>query len=121
MASLKILAVAFGSASIFLLWNLRKRQGNFPKESYKDVLSSVKATAKEDFESEQLARNIAFFGAERMEQVRVSFVIIVGLGGVGSHAAHMLLRSGIKKLRFIDFDQVTLSSLNRHAVANHRG
>ena len=37
--------------------------------------------------------------------------------GVGSHAAHMLLRSGVGRLRLIDFDQVTLSSLNRHAVA----
>lgn len=37
--------------------------------------------------------------------------------GVGSHAAHLLLRSGVGKLRLIDFDQVTVSSLNRHAVA----
>jgi tRNA A37 threonylcarbamoyladenosine dehydratase len=37
--------------------------------------------------------------------------------GVGSHAAHMLLRSGVGRLRLVDFDQVTLSSLNRHAVA----
>jgi len=29
----------------------------------------------------------------------------------------MLLRSGVGRLRLIDFDQVTLSSLNRHAVA----
>jgi tRNA A37 threonylcarbamoyladenosine dehydratase len=29
----------------------------------------------------------------------------------------MLCRSGVGKLRLIDFDQVTLSSLNRHAVA----
>ena len=29
----------------------------------------------------------------------------------------MLLRSGVRKLRLIDFDQVSLSSLNRHAVA----
>ena len=42
----------------------------------------------------------------------------MGLGGVGSHAAQMLARSGVAKLRLIDFDQVTLSSLNRHAVAN---
>lgn len=28
----------------------------------------------------------------------------------------MLLRAGVKKLRLIDFDQLTLSSLNRHAV-----
>ena len=29
----------------------------------------------------------------------------------------MLLRSGVRKLRLIDFDQVSLSSLNRHALA----
>ncbi len=28
------------------------------------------------------------------------------LQGVGSHAAHMLLRSGVGKLRVVDFDQV---------------
>jgi len=29
----------------------------------------------------------------------------------------MLVRSGVAKIRLIDFDQVTLSSLNRHAIA----
>ena len=29
----------------------------------------------------------------------------------------MLLRSGVGRLRLVDFDQVTLSSLNRHALA----
>jgi tRNA A37 threonylcarbamoyladenosine dehydratase len=33
-------------------------------------------------------------------------VVVVGLGGVGSHAAAMLLRCGVGKLRLIDFDQV---------------
>jgi tRNA A37 threonylcarbamoyladenosine dehydratase len=41
----------------------------------------------------------------------------VGCGGVGSHASSALIRSGVSKIRLIDFDQVTLSSLNRHAVA----
>ncbi|CAO3645369.1 unnamed protein product [Cunninghamella echinulata] len=50
-------------------------------------------------------------------QQQQSFVVIVGAGGVGSWAALMLLRAGIKKIQFIDFDQVTLSSLNGHAVA----
>lgn len=36
---------------------------------------------------------------------------------MGSHAAAALARSGVSKIRLIDFDQVTLSSLNRHAVA----
>lgn len=58
-----------------------------------------------------------FLGPEGLEQLRNAFVIIVGVGGVGSHAAAALARSGVSQLRLIDFDQVTLSSLNRHAVA----
>ena len=45
--------------------------------------------------------------------------MVVGLGGVGSHCVNMLARSGVGKIRIIDFDQVTLSSLNRHAFATH--
>eukprot|EP00965_Chrysotila_dentata_P226649 6195542-Pleurochrysis_carterae.AAC.1 len=43
-------------------------------------------------------------------------VVVVGVGGVGSHAAQLLLRGGISRLRLVDFDQLTLSSLNRHAT-----
>ncbi|KAJ1873629.1 hypothetical protein LPJ71_011740, partial [Coemansia sp. S17] len=66
---------------------------------------------------EQLARHYVFFGQEGMAKVRDSFVVVVGAGGVGSWAALMLLRSGVQRIRVIDFDQVTLSSLNRHAAA----
>jgi tRNA A37 threonylcarbamoyladenosine dehydratase len=51
-------------------------------------------------------RNIQFFGADSQMQVHNAFVVVVGLGGVGSHAAVMLARSGIGKLRLVDFDQV---------------
>ncbi|KAG0013194.1 hypothetical protein BGZ81_001168 [Podila clonocystis] len=71
----------------------------------------------EELVREQLARNIAFLGEEGVEKLRNSFVIIVGAGGVGSWAASMLIRSGVGKVRIIDFDQVSLSSLNRHATA----
>jgi len=63
------------------------------------------------------SRNMTFFGNEGFALIRGSFVVVVGLGGVGSHAAHMLARSGCGALRVMDFDQVSLSSLNRHAVA----
>ncbi|ORY83258.1 putative ThiF domain protein [Protomyces lactucae-debilis] len=69
--------------------------------------------------SEQLSRNNLFFGAEGLAKIRNSFVIVVGAGGVGSWAVTMLVRSGVGKIRIIDFDQVTLSSLNRHAAATH--
>lgn len=44
-------------------------------------------------------------------------MVVVGLGGVGSHCTTALARSGVSHIRIIDFDQVTLSSLNRHALA----
>ncbi|KAH0117747.1 hypothetical protein KCU66_g10314, partial [Aureobasidium melanogenum] len=66
---------------------------------------------------EQLARNRVFLTDDGLKELRNAFIIIVGVGGVGSHAAAALARSGAGKLRIIDFDQVTLSSLNRHAVA----
>lgn len=66
---------------------------------------------------EQLARNRVFLTPEGLEKLRSSFIVVVGCGGVGSHAAAALARSGASKIRLIDFDQVTLSSLNRHAVA----
>ncbi|KAK0223658.1 hypothetical protein IW262DRAFT_845662 [Armillaria fumosa] len=66
---------------------------------------------------EQLARNYAFFGNEGMAKVRSGSVAVIGCGGVGSWAAVMLVRSGVSKIRLVDFDYVTLSSLNRHATA----
>ncbi|KAL2003865.1 hypothetical protein VTN02DRAFT_1887 [Thermoascus thermophilus] len=71
----------------------------------------------EDLILEQLARNRVFLGDEGLAKLRNSFVIVVGVGGVGSHAVAALARSGVSKIRIIDFDQVSLSSLNRHAVA----
>ena len=66
---------------------------------------------------EQLARNRVFLTDEGLKKLRDSFVVVVGLGGVGSHCAAALARSGVGRIRVVDFDQVTLSSLNRHAVA----
>ncbi|PLN86364.1 hypothetical protein BDW42DRAFT_159097 [Aspergillus taichungensis] len=71
----------------------------------------------DDLILEQLARNRVFLGDEGLEKLRSAFIIVVGCGGVGSHAVASLTRSGAAKVRLIDFDQVTLSSLNRHAVA----
>lgn len=66
---------------------------------------------------EQLARNRVFLSSEGLEKLRAAFVVVVGCGGVGSHATAAFARSGVSRVRLVDFDQVTLSSLNRHAVA----
>ncbi|KAK6594644.1 putative ThiF domain protein [Botrytis cinerea] len=66
---------------------------------------------------EQLARNRVFLKDDGLQKLRSAFVVVVGCGGVGSHCTAALARSGVSHIRLIDFDQVTLSSLNRHAVA----
>lgn len=65
---------------------------------------------------EQLSRNKLYFGEDGQQALQDALVVVVGLGGVGSHAANMMLRAGVGQLRLIDFDNLTLSSLNRHAV-----
>ena len=45
------------------------------------------------------------------------YYIIIGLGGVGSKVVMDLIRAGVQKMKVIDYDLVTLSSLNRHAFA----
>ncbi|KIJ50649.1 hypothetical protein M422DRAFT_777021 [Sphaerobolus stellatus SS14] len=79
---------------------------------------TVPVSYDESLIREQLARNYAFFGEEGMAEIRGGFVVVVvGCGGVGSHAGMMLARSGVTKIRLVDFEYVTLSSLNRHAPA----
>ncbi|KAF9986232.1 hypothetical protein BGZ75_002074 [Mortierella antarctica] len=72
----------------------------------------------EELVLEQLARNIAFLGEEGVQKLRDSFVVVVGAGSIGSWAASMLIKSGMGKIRIIDFDNVSLSGLNQHATAN---
>ncbi|SGZ02722.1 BQ5605_C033g11225 [Microbotryum silenes-dioicae] len=82
------------------------------------VRSKSKKPTNEVIIREALARNYVFFGEGAMAMIRGAFVVVVGLGGVGSACATMLVRSGVRKVRLIDFDQVSLSSLNRHSTAN---
>ncbi|CAD7944269.1 unnamed protein product [Amoebophrya sp. A25] len=67
--------------------------------------------------TEMLVRNIQFYGEDGQARVENSFVVVVGVGGVGSHCAVALARSGVRRIRLIDFDMVSLSSLNRHACS----
>ncbi len=49
------------------------------------------------------------------QKLKAASVAICGLGGLGSHIAIMLARSGIGKLVLIDFDRIEPSNLNRQA------
>ena len=47
------------------------------------------------------------------EDIRHKSVIIVGVGGVGSVSAEMLVRCGVGKLIIFDYDKVELANMNR--------
>ncbi|KAI1818613.1 ubiquitin-protein ligase molybdopterin-converting factor [Poronia punctata] len=97
--------------------------GGASKEEKEDLRNQILARRAQagDYDDElileQLARNRVFLRPEGLEKLRDAFVVVVGCGGVGSHCTAALARSGVSRIRLIDFDQVTLSSLNRHAVA----
>lgn len=57
-----------------------------------------------------------FYGEEGFSRIREARVLVAGLGGVGSHCAIGLARSGIGALLLVDFDAVTESSLNRNPL-----
>jgi len=67
--------------------------------------------------AEQLSRNTAFLGDDAQARVSASFVVVVGVGAAGSHAAQLLARTGVRRIRLIDGASVTRGSLQSHAFA----
>ena len=64
-------------------------------------------------------RTELLFGAERMERLSRSHVLVVGLGGVGAYAAEQICRAGVGKMTIIDADTVNESNINRQLPALH--
>ena len=61
-------------------------------------------------------------GEEARARLAAARVGVAGLGGLGSHIAVMLARSGVGALHLVDFDLVDESNLNRqHYFREHLG
>lgn len=68
---------------------------------------------------EWMSRTALLLGAERMERLRQSHVLVVGTGGVGAYAAEMLVRVGVGRMTLLDADRVQPSNINRQLCALH--
>ena len=55
------------------------------------------------------------FSKEVYKKLKNAKVAVAGLGGIGSHIAVNLARSGVGKIHLVDFDKVDLTNLNRQA------
>ena len=65
---------------------------------------------KHDVFTEGLLR---YYTEEELSRIRSAVIGIAGAGGLGSNAAHMLVRSGFRRFVLADFDCVEPSNLNR--------
>lgn len=63
------------------------------------------------------ARLRLVLGPERLGRLTQSWVVVLGLGGVGSWCCEALARGGVGNLVIVDRDEVEPSNVNRQAVA----
>ncbi len=68
---------------------------------------------------EEYSRTARVIGAGGVQKLQDAHVAIFGIGGVGGHCAEALARAGVGQLTLVDGDVVSLSNINRQAVALH--
>lgn len=68
---------------------------------------------------EAFLRTQMLLGADALDTLSHSHVIVFGLGGVGSYAAECLARSGVGELTLVDQDTLSLTNINRQLYALH--
>ena len=66
---------------------------------------------------ERFSRIEKLLGSEAIERLQTRYVLVAGLGAVGGYAVEGLARSGIGRLRLIDFDVISSSNINRQILA----
>ncbi len=67
----------------------------------------------------QFIRNEYIIGSDTQKKIFNTKVVVVGVGGVGSHSAESLARLGIGEIILIDSDVFETSNLNRQLPATH--
>ncbi len=67
---------------------------------------------------ERFLRTEAILGADSMEKLKNSKVLVFGIGGVGGHAAEAIVRSGIGEIHLVDSDRVSVTNINRQIIAD---
>lgn len=68
---------------------------------------------------EQFLRLERMIGSDLVEKLHRSHVTVAGAGAVGGFAFESLVRSGVGKIRIIDFDVFSETNLNRQILATH--
>lgn len=67
--------------------------------------------------TEFLVRFEKLVGKENIDNICSKHIIVFGVGGVGGAVCEMLVRSGVRYLDIVDFDEVDVTNINRQVIA----
>lgn len=67
----------------------------------------------------EFSRTEMMIGTEKFVKLQNATVMVLGVGGVGSHCIEALARGGVGKLILVDHDKVSLTNINRQSIAYH--
>lgn len=67
----------------------------------------------------QFLRTEMLIGKDAVKKLNDAHVVVCGIGGVGSYVVEALARAGVGELTLIDFDEVSLTNINRQLIALH--
>ena len=67
----------------------------------------------------EFTRTELLIGTHGLEKLRQSTVMIFGVGGVGSYTVEALARAAVGHLILVDFDEISVTNLNRQIHALH--
>lgn len=65
----------------------------------------------------EFSRTELLIGEEGLKKLSDATVMVLGVGGVGSHCIEALARSGVGTLILVDNDKVSLTNVNRQSIA----
>lgn len=65
----------------------------------------------------EFSRTELLIGEKGLENLKNATVMVLGVGGVGSHCIEALARSGVGRLILVDNDKVSVTNINRQSIA----
>ena len=68
-------------------------------------------------EADRFQRTRRLIGAEALEMLRTSKILVFGVGGVGGYVCEALARAGVGRVDIVDKDVVDITNINRQIIA----
>ena len=67
-----------------------------------------------------LTRLESLIGTDKIEIIKNTKVLVLGLGGVGGYVVESLVRSGVENITLVDGDTIKPSNINRQIIVTSK-